>query len=55
MPTDPIKRYPEERRLAMVLFADVQGFTALAERPAWRIWTDRPVPSGSAKIRSSYR
>lgn len=31
MPTDPL-RYPEERRLASVLFADVQGFTAMAEQ-----------------------
>jgi class 3 adenylate cyclase len=30
--TDPFKRYPEERRLATVLFADVQGFTALSEQ-----------------------
>ena len=32
MPTDAINRYPEERRIASVLFADVQGFTPLAEQ-----------------------
>ncbi len=34
MPTGtlPTNRYPEERRLATVLFADVHGFTAVAEQ-----------------------
>ncbi|MGC1375989.1 MAG: adenylate/guanylate cyclase domain-containing protein [Anaerolineales bacterium] len=32
MVTDSPQRYPEERRLATVLFADVQGFTSLAEQ-----------------------
>ncbi len=32
MPNDALNRYPEERRIATVLFADVQGFTALAEQ-----------------------
>lgn len=32
MPTDTLNRYPEERRIATVLFADVQGFTTLAEQ-----------------------
>src|SRR5262245_48823983 len=31
--TDPrTQRYPEERRLATVMFADVQGFTMLADQ-----------------------
>lgn len=32
MSIEPSPHYPEERRLASVLFADVQGFTALAEK-----------------------
>ncbi len=32
MPTDTLNRYPEERRIATVLFADVHGFTPLAEQ-----------------------
>jgi class 3 adenylate cyclase len=32
MPADTLNRYPEERRIATVLFADVQGFTPLAEQ-----------------------
>jgi class 3 adenylate cyclase len=29
--TVPFRPYPEERRLATVLFADIQGFTALSD------------------------
>lgn len=32
MHTDTLNRYPEERRLATVLFADVNGFSPLAEQ-----------------------
>ncbi len=32
MPNDTLNRYPEERRIATVLFADVHGFTPLAEQ-----------------------
>ncbi len=32
MPTNVPNRYPEERRIATVLFADVHGFTPLAEQ-----------------------
>jgi class 3 adenylate cyclase len=32
MPTKSTQQYPEERRLATILFADVQGFTAVAEK-----------------------
>lgn len=32
MPTNTLNHYPEERRIATVLFADVHGFTPLAEQ-----------------------
>jgi class 3 adenylate cyclase len=36
----PSRNFPEERRLATVLFADVQGFTNLAERMDFELVTD---------------
>ncbi len=32
MTSEPRNRYPEERRIATILFADVHGFTPLAEQ-----------------------